>query len=140
MTTSVLVEEQKQAQAAIHARRDKPQVMQSHNDDSSDDDDSPPQNLGNVFANPMNNRQQQQAKQLKVRILSKPNNFLTVSTQSAQQKSENEEGVKLPSVFGNENDMGPLGQQAKSQPRKMEGRKYLNFEVAVSQLEMKFHL
>ena len=42
MTTSVLVEEQKQAQAAIHARRDKPQVMQGHNDDSSDDDDSPP--------------------------------------------------------------------------------------------------
>ena len=50
MTTSVLIEEQKQAQAAYtqHARREKPQVMQGHDDDTSDDDDSPPQNLGNV--------------------------------------------------------------------------------------------
>ena len=139
MTTSVLVEEQKQAQAALtaHARRDKPQVMQGHNDDSSDDDDSPPQNLGNVFTNPMNNRQQQQAKQLKVRISLRPNNFVTVSPQSAQQKSENDEGVKLPSVFGNETDMGPYGQQAKTQPRKAEGRKQLNLLIAVSQLRNK---
>ena len=39
--------------------------------------------------------------------------MLTVIVEQGQQRNEGEEGVKLPSVFGNESDLGFPGQQNK---------------------------